>query len=89
MSGVIVAARCGACQGTHTSHSAPKWPMTNWFRWVVIAIALGAATLALQVADYMWRHGTIALIYVPAIPSALAIAFLNVAGAVALVRQHD
>jgi hypothetical protein len=63
--------------------------MTNSLRWVVVAIALGGATLALHVADYMWRNGTIASVYVPAIPCALAIAFLNVAGAVALVRQHD
>jgi hypothetical protein len=41
------------------------------------------------VADYLWRNGTIATIYVPGIPSALAIAFLNVAGAVALVQQRD
>jgi hypothetical protein len=63
--------------------------MTNCFRWVVVALALGGATLGLQVADYLWRNGTIALIYVPGIPSALALAFLNAAGAVSLVRQHD
>jgi hypothetical protein len=64
-------------------------PMTNWFRWVMVAFALGGATIGLHVADYLWRNGTIAAIYVPAIPSALAIAFLNVAGAVALVQQRD
>ena len=63
--------------------------MTNSLRWVVVAIALGGATLALYVADYMWRNGTIASVYVPAIPCALAIAFPNVAGVVAVVRQHD
>jgi hypothetical protein len=63
--------------------------MTTLLSWVVVTIALGGATLALQVADYMWRYGTIAAIYIPAIPSALAIAFLNVAGAVAVVRQTD